>query len=157
MIGPSNQRTYDEFWSGDPAFVQLAENADDKAVDEHVRQIQMARETGNWQALRIADGPEPTRFGVKPMPGNAYRALCGMLESKQIDPIGLAPLAFRACIVRIDNGGMDGVLPRINDHKLGDIAAVKVTNYLDSIDLGIVSEIGTQLFMRGTQGLAPKS
>lgn len=164
---PSIIRRYDEFYSRDPAFVQRPvippDTADDAERKQRIAEIEAydkllrtARETGDWTALRVDGAPQPSRFTMRPMPGHVYRALADLASTAGNSMVTLAPLAFRACIVEMHNVGEHQIKREI-DPKLGDIATVATTNYLDEIDLGIVSELGALLMLeRGTRGLAPK-
>jgi len=153
--GPSNQKTYAEYYSGDPAFRQLVENANAAETKQYVADIERARDTGDWSHLLI-EGQIPTTFHVRPMPGEAWRELVSRIEARET-AVKLSALAFRACIQKIDNGGMDGPIKPELHPQLGQIATVAITNQLDAIDPGIVSEIGLLMITRGTQGLPPKS
>lgn len=154
---PSNQKTYDEFWSGDPAFVQPpaepAEDADDatikkyrEAVDDHVRKLKHARATGDWSAL-LAGADQPTRFVMRPLPGHLFRMITDLVTSERIGPAETNGLILRAALVGVVNLGdvevdhkTDSTYP-----KLGKIATVDVPNLLDRIDIGIVAELATSI------------
>ena len=161
---PSVQRTYSEFWSRDPSFVQAPTEAEDAelssdakaALAEHKRKIRIARETGDWSALRVAGSGEPTMFQVEPLPGNAWRWIMARVLGGEFDLYEVAALVFRVCIRDVVNGGIEDI--DREDHKaLGRIATVAVTNHLDAFNPSIVTEIGLALWERGTRGLlAPK-
>ena len=164
--GPSVQRPYDEYFSGDPAFVQPPDAPEKDASEEDRKTyatarkaygelLERARETGDWSPLRVEGGPVPTRFHVKPLSGEAFREICARIDSQEA-PVLLAPWAFRAAIVKMDNAGEHEIKTE-KDPRFGRIATVATTNYLDSIDMNIVTEIGLVLIGRGTQGLSPKS
>lgn len=163
---PSLQRPYDEFWSFDPAIVPPPDDppsdADDDvkgsfraAVEEWKRRLDVARETGNWSAVTVP-GMDPTRFTLEPITGQALREIRSRLEAGQLDMTHTAaPLAFRACIVKISNPSIEFKHER--DKDLGRLAPVSLTNKLDAIDPTIVTELGILCLTRGTQGPSPKS
>ena len=164
--GPNVQRPYDEYYSGDPAFVQPpispGKDADDEertayavAAKAYVESVERARETGDWSHLRVEGSAPPTRFHVKPMPGEAFREICARIENRE-PAVLLAPWAFRAAIVKMENAG-EHEIKWENHPRFGRIATNATTNYLDAIDMSIVTEIGLVLAARGTQGLSPKS
>jgi hypothetical protein len=160
---PSSQKPYDEFWSRDKSFAQrpeLPKGADDdakeaheKALEEYQRLLTIALDHGDWSALRIEGTNEPTRFPVRPLTGKQMRWIASQNNLGMADG---AALVFRACILGMVNAG-DFEMPKPERHPgLGMIAPEEVTNYLDSIDMGIVTEIGLRLLERGTRGLSPK-
>ena len=141
---PSNQSHYDEFWSGDPAFVQPANQ-------EAVRR---ARETGDWRELLI-DGQVPTKFVLQPLKGHQHRWIADQAASRAIGPAQAHQLAFRCALVDVVNFG-DVKVKKTNHAALGQIATTDIPDVLDSITTEIVSEIGDLIFARA-QGLSPKS
>lgn len=152
--GPSNQGRYTIYFSGDPAFVQLKEDATPEEAKEYFEKLEHARETGNYSLLRLEGGGEPTGFVMRPMQGQAAREL-GVRNNQGVAISKLTPLAFRACIVKVD--GDDYPVKPMHDPDLGDIATVDITNALDSVSPQIVNELGLYLMKRGCQGLHPKS
>jgi hypothetical protein len=167
---PSTTHAYDDFWSDDPAIVPAplapADNADEEAkakhrtaLDEHVRKLERARETGNWDEVKVP-GEHPTLFSLRPIPGQAMRAIESKLGRGELDWLTAPPLAFRAAIVKISNPtvAIKTVHTKSDDFaEYGPIATVDVTNYLDAIDGSIVTELGTRILQKGTTGIAPKS
>jgi hypothetical protein len=161
----SIQRNHDEFWSNDPAIVQPPEDppadADDKVKEAHkatvtewLRQIDTARETGQWDPILVA-GMHPTKFTLRPIPGQALRAIHAKMERGELDTWRqAAPIAFRACIVKIENPSIT-FKPEKSD-EYGMLAPVAITDRLDAVDMGIVTELGMLCLSRGTQGLSPK-
>lgn len=157
MIGlrpPSLQRTYDEYWSGDPAFEQLPENATDKQRQEHQKRIDSVRETGNWPSL-VVEGGSPTKFVMQPIDRNIWREIVdrGSLPADSERRIGnhmLAALLFRLALVQIEN--LPGVeVKRTRDPKWGWMMAHgEVVTLLDDYDPAIVGEIGGAIFGRLT-------
>ncbi len=151
---PSLVRDYDDFYSGDPAIVQLAEDASDEDKKDHERKLEVARETGNWSGV-VVEGAQPTKFTMKPLAGDVYRRMMDMYGSRAIGIGELASLAFRCACVGVTNLG-DVDTKRTKDDRLGQMAPVKLTNDLDAIDLGIVSELGGHV-LRRARDVSPKS
>lgn len=162
---PSVQREYSEFWSGDPAIMQSPDAPPEDAteetkaavrarVEEHERKLERARETGQWDAI-IVPGERPTMFTFAPIPGRVMRALISRMERGELDFVTAAPIAFRASIRKIENPAME---IKVENHpEFGRIASEAITNKLDAIDMGIVSQLGMRALSRGTTGIAPKS
>lgn len=161
----SIQRNHDEFWSNDPAIVQPPEDpptdapddvkeAHKKVITEWLGKIDTARETGQWDPMLVT-GMHPTKFTLRPIPGQALRAIHSKLERGELDFFRqAAPLAFRACIIKVENPSIT-FKPEKND-EYGVLAPIAVTNQLDAVDMGIVTELGMLCLSRGTQGLSPK-
>jgi hypothetical protein len=145
---PSNQKPYDEFWSGDPAFVQPPEGDDEATVarrKEHFEKVRRARQTGDWCDLLIA-GMTPTKFIMRPIRGDAMRWLHDHVNiSDPVKALGdgvLLSLAFRAALVDIVNYGADFKMQYEDHESLGTIAAAKIANDLDAVHISIVTELG---------------
>lgn len=170
ILPPSNQSSYTEIWSGDPALVQpppepkgaskAALKEYKAALEEHQRKVKLAGESGNWSALLIP-GQQPTRFVVRPLSGQAYREIVSRLlltdpnSEKRLTQITMPAVVFRCCIEKIENGGYDQEIQRYPHEAFGSIVSVDVANYLDGIDPTIVSEIGRRIYDRGTQAPSP--
>ena len=147
---PSNQRQYDTYWSGDPAFVQLAADATDEQRAEHVAKIKRAHETGDWSALLI-EGAQPTKFVMQPIKGDQWRWLVD--ESTRDDQYRMGPaqfwqLMFRCACVRVVNLGVELPDKPVGHKKLGLIAPIEIPNMLDTIDASIVTELAGAAFER---------
>ncbi len=150
---PSNIRQYDDFYSGDSAIVQIEADADEAAKTERARLITVARETGNWQPI-LVEGGNPTKFTMTLIKGDAYRRLIDMVTEDKIGVGQMSAMAFRASIDSISNlGGFQ--VKRGNRELGGNSAAVEVTDYLDSIDIRIVSELGGEALRRARE-ISPK-
>lgn len=151
---PSLQRQRTDFYSGDPAFVpapklepkleglptpeELA--AHRKALEEHERRWEVARETGDYSELLVS-GCEPTPFTMRQIPGATFRKLADDHNAGTLRLLELSQVAFRCSVVDIP--GLAQKVKRNDRHPLyGEMATVEITNYLDSIDHGIVSELG---------------
>lgn len=168
---PSNQRPYDEFYSRDPAFVQLPDSeplsklepearaARTRVVEDHERAIRIARETGDWKPL-LAGEAEPTRFVMMPMSGDLFRKLGDLTLSDKLGGLELDQLVVRIALVDVVNLG-DTKVDRRRPHEnpafreLGKVASVDITNLLDSIDRRIIGELGG-LVMTRARGPDPK-
>ena len=145
---PSNQKEYDEYWSGDPAFIQPADS--DDARIEHAAKIKRARETGDWSSLLI-DGQQPTKFVMQPIDGDQWRWLVD--ESTRDDEHKMGPavfwqLMFRCACVSVKNLGVQVNDKPVRHPKLGAIAPIDIPNLLDKIDASIVTELAGAAFER---------
>ena len=149
---PSLSKPYTEFYSRDPALLQLPENADEKTETLYAERRARARETGDWGELLVA-GATPTAFSFVALKGDHYRTLMSMFESDQIGTPQLFQLTFRCALVKIENAGDLRVTPEQHP-RLGTIAASSVTDALDAIDVKIVNELGS-LILNRARGLAP--
>jgi hypothetical protein len=154
---PSLQRDYDEYYSGDPAFVQPPDDATKEQLEAHADRIRVARETGDWRPLLI-DGQNPTTFVMKPLDGHIYRAIMDKIQSGEIGLASAPAFFFRAAIRKIVNldGPTDTTFKFVNVAGVGSIAPVDIADKLDAIDKSIVVELGDRIFSRA-QAPAPKS
>jgi hypothetical protein len=141
---PSNQTSYDEFWSGDPAFVQPADP----------EKFKRARETGDWAGV-LLEGSQPTKFVMQPLRGSQHRWIADQVAAGAIGAAQAHQLAFRCALQEVANFG-DVAVKRTMHDKLGQIATSEIPDLLDAITTAIVSEIGDRVFARA-QGLSPKS
>lgn len=145
---PSNQREYDEYWSGDPAFHQPADS--DEARAEHAAKIKRARETGDWSPLLI-DGETPTKFVMRPIKGDQWRWLVDEAtreDEHRMGPALFNQLMFRCAVVSVKNLGMKVNEDQVRHKKLGMIAPKDIPDVLDSIDASIVTELAGVAFER---------
>jgi hypothetical protein len=149
---PSTQRTYDEFWSGDPAFEQAPENATEKQLAEHAKRIEACRDHAKWDSM-LVEGGSPTKFVMAPVDRNIWREICdrGQLPASSERRIGdhmLAALLFRLALTKIEN--LDGVeVKRTRDAKWGWVMAqAEIVTILDEYNPGIVGELGSAVYER---------
>lgn len=147
---PSNQKEYDTYWSGDPAFHQPAADASEEDRAEHAAKVKRAQETGDWSPLLI-EGETPTKFVMRPIDGNQWRWLVD--ESSRDDQFKMGAaifwsLMFRCAIVRVVNLGMKVSDTPVKHAKLGMIAPQDIPNLLDTIDASIVTELAGAAFER---------
>lgn len=167
---PSYQREYTEHWSGDPALVQPppkpakdagaeAEAAYKKALEEYQRKLRVARETGDWAALRI-EGAQPTPFVMGQVDRNIWRSIGDRLMLHSSNPRWIGPhechaLLFRLALQKIV--GLDIEVERRPDPRWDGwvMASPDVVGALDAIDTGIVTELGDEVFIR-LRGLSGK-
>ncbi len=102
----SLQRQYDEFYSGDPAFVQAPEDdgtdATKTLIAEHIERVRIARETSNWQPLLI-EGGNPTKFTMRVLPGSVFRTIQDLIGSGQTGLAMGQALLVRAALRGIVN------------------------------------------------------
>lgn len=143
---PSNQSTFDMFWSGDPAFVQ----GDGK---EHEKKLEIARETGDWSGL-IIQGQTPTKFVSRQIPGELKRRILDRYQAGKLGPYELDALLLRMAIVDVIGLG-DFKLKFTMSDEWGKIASADLTNALDACAPGAVTELSLQVFNR-MMGLSGK-
>lgn len=144
---PSNQNTYDEYWSGDPAFVQ-------GEGDEHDAKIERARETGDWSELLIA-GLVPTKFVLRQVPGEIKRRVLDQFAAGKIGGYELDSLLLRLAVVEVIGLG-DFKLRREKSADWGHLATHDLPNLLDAHAPGCVAELGLSVY-RKMMGLSGKS
>lgn len=164
---PSIQKEYDDYWSGDPAFVQPpkepGKEASDEArakwkeaVAEHLAKIKRARETGDWSSLLI-EGEQPTKFIMKPLKGQQLRFLIDehmRADQFRIGDAQLSSLVFRCAFSAVKNLGVAYNDKPVRHPDLGLIASSDVTDMLDQIDQSIVAELASVAFEKA-QNLNP--
>lgn len=142
---PSNQHHRDAFWSRDPAFMQLPDEATDEQKAAHARKWKLARQTGNYGELLIT-GATPTKFVMQPIPGHVVRRIIDRVIAGRVGGLEQASLAFRAALVTIENFGDVAIKPTESDY--GTIADVAITNLLDGCAPGCVNELGNDALER---------
>jgi hypothetical protein len=152
---PSNQREYDDYWSGDPAFHQPDKN-DEAAVKEHAEKVRRARQTGDWSSLLI-EGETPTKFIMRPIKGHQWRWLIDESQRQDEHKMGgglFMQLMFRCACVSVKNLGIPVNEKQVKHPDLGMIAPVDIPDTLDAIDSAIVTELADAAFARA-QNLDP--
>ena len=140
---PSNQNTYDEFWSGDQAF-----NHDDE------RKFGIARETGDWSSLLI-EGQTPTKFVLRQIPGDVKRRILDQFSASKIGGYELDSLLLRLAVVDVVNLG-DFRLKFTVSEDWGKLSTHDLPNLLDEYAPGCVAELGLLIYRR-MMGLSGKS
>lgn len=159
MIRPrSLQHTYDEFWSGDEAFAQppdppsstreqdpAAWAAWDEQFAEHQLKVKVARDTGAWDALRVDGSDEPTKFVLRPVPGDVFRKVVDAVSQGEVGGTEAVLLLFRLALVEVVNLAGVREVKRAKHPRFGDMAGVEVPNLLDRVNPAIVGEIGTTI------------
>jgi hypothetical protein len=150
---PSLQKPQDDYYSGDPAFIQLPADASDEQRKEHAHKWKVARETGNYSALLI-EGQQATKFTMQPIKRTDWRAFKDRVTLPPGSPkaIGINEawaLAFRMSVVAVTVGA-DIEIKRYPHREWGgwDMADEKVVEYLDSIDERMVTELGDVVLAR---------
>lgn len=169
---PSIQKQYDEFFAGDPAFVQrpskpegtaateLAIKEWEKAAEDYDAKLRTARETGDWSALRVNATEQPTKFVMQIVSSDVYRHAIDMLSAEQIGRATFVALLVRACCTSIHEiagiverdfkPAIDPMYPR-----LGKLAPQSLIEKLDQADISIVGELAAGI-QRRLEGLSPK-
>lgn len=161
---PSLTKTRDDFFSGDPAFIQppprgdLSEEEHAKAVAEYETKIRNAKETGNWSDV-LVPGAVPTKFVLEHVDRNVWRSILdrGALPADSDRRIGTgAAMALLFRLALKDIVGFDLKVERAPDPKWDGwvMAQPDVINVLDRIDTGIVAEIAAGIYTR-LVGLGP--
>lgn len=117
---PSLVKSFDVFWSGDPAFVQLGPNATDAEQEAYAHRWKVARDTGDHSAL-LVDGAQPTKFIMRPLSVETFAALVDMARAK-VGTSEVATLAFRIALESVSN--LDGIEVKHEIHpRFGKIAS----------------------------------
>lgn len=156
----SNQNPYDAYYSGDPAFAQLPDDADDAARAEHDRRWDVARATGDYSAV-LAEGrtlADATKYVMRPIAGHQMRKLFDMRSDKRIGNSELAQLAFRMALA--DVAGFPGLVVKHERHEdpayasLGKMLSLEATNLIDAESIAIIGELGALAYARAL-GLRP--
>jgi hypothetical protein len=168
---PSLHKTYETFYSGDPAFVQPpaapAVDASDEdkaayeaAITDYRAKYTAAVERGDWSALAI-EGQQPTKFVLGQVDRNIWRAIIdrGMLDESNPRHIGLITMfavLFRLAIQSIPASPIE-IRRRADDDWNGWVMATPdVVTALDELDPQIVGEIGAGIFRRLKEGVPGK-
>lgn len=141
-------KTYDEFSQFDPAFRQLADDAPEDEVAAYAATVERCRETGTWTEL-LVEGQTPTKFRLRPIPGNVARALRDILSTR--GPAEMASLYLRAALIGVENLASREYAKAklVNEPGIpGQIADVDIPNQLDTANPMIVSELGALVFKR---------
>jgi hypothetical protein len=146
---PSNQKPYDDFWSGDSAFIQPAEDAE--SIAAHSVKVKRSRETGDWSEL-VVPGRTPTKFVMQAIKGEQIRWIydrnrCSDAAKEMGTAIAWA-LCFRCAIVEVVNLPIEFKVTFVDDPNLGRIADTNIVNLLDAADPSIVTELGLAAFVR---------
>lgn len=158
---PSLQNRYDEYWEGDPAFVQPPapaadsatpdeRKATDKLIADHARRVELARDTGDWRAL-LAGDEVPFKFVLRPLRGETYRKICDDAVYGRIGPAEHAALLVRCALVEFDGEPIKS----LEAHpRYGKIAPAEFTDRLDALDTRIVRDLATAIEKRA-RGVPP--
>lgn len=167
---PSQQRDYDAFFSGDPAFVQppslpsgevseAAQKAYEDDLAQYLVKLKAAQETGDWKPL-LLDGQSATKFVLRQVDRNVWRAIMDRAvlpgdSPRHIGQVILNALLFRLAIKEIV--GWDKI-ERQRDPAWDNwvMAPASLITHLDEIDPRIVGEIGALVFDR-LRGVRPLS
>lgn len=163
---PSNQKPYDLYWTGDPALLQPptepAEDADSTVKARYSRdkadydlKLKLAYERGQWDEL-VIPGRAPTKFVMHPVRGTLIRRLADRMLGGRIGKAEMKQLAFRMAVESIENCDEFELGEPIVDREYGAMAAESVADFLDGIDLDIVTELGGIVIKRAQES-SPKS
>lgn len=150
---PSLQRAWDEYYSGDPAFVQLAEDATDEQKAEHANKWRVLRETGDLSGL-LKPGETATKFVCRPIDGETWRAFNDRLylpadSDKRIGFLLAPAITFRLALHGVSGLDLPAPLKRETDREYGwEMARPEIVALLDGFDKRIVSEIGGVIYDR---------
>lgn len=178
-------KPYDEFYSGDPAFVQPppepSEGASPEAIAKYKEAVEqlharrrVARETSDWSGLLVDPSARPTRFTFKPLSSDVLAALDDYANGPggQLFGMTVSLLAVRAALVKVTHfvhpeTGDDWKVTHAPDRRwplLGPIANVEVCDAIwqtttddgKHIGVRIIGELYGALMLRAN-GLHPKS
>lgn len=166
LTAPSLQKKHGICWSRDPALRQPDdpirgvdesdadyERRKKEVADEWQRDLERARETGDWRRL-LKDGQQPTVFQVAPMKGETTRVFVDHLSAGKVGVALLSSLAFRACVQSVENLG--DVKIKFDEHAdYGRLADAEIVDVLDEIDPKIVAELGGYCWTRALK-ISPK-
>jgi len=156
---PSSQKQYDEFFSEDAAFRQLNEGASKEEIEEYNHARTVAWETGDWTAMRVQGAGEPTKFIVRPIPGEAFAKLADMATAGRIGDLELYTLAFRIALVAVLNLEGAAKVSFVEDERFGRIASLSFladAGITGALAVRVLREIGSRVLQRaGT--FSPKS
>lgn len=159
---PSLQRTTDDFWPGDPAFVQPPERAEGQSeetflesVKEYESKLRVARETGNWSSMLGGGDGQPTKFVFRRIPGDVYRKLVDDAMFGRIGPGEYAQMMVRLALVDVVNLG-DAKVEIAKTERYGRIATLDIVNRLDDITPHIVRDLAEEIRKR-QEAVSPKS
>ncbi len=159
---PSAQKPYDAYFSGDPAFSQLPDDADAASKAEHDRKWDVARDTGDYTQL-LADGraiADATKYVMQPIAGHIMRKLFDLRAEKRIGDQEFVQLAFRVALV--DVAGFPGLVIKREPHEdpalagLGKMLSLDAANRVDEESRAIIGELGSLAFARAL-GVRPLS
>lgn len=153
---PSLQRTYNEHWSQDAAFYQPAADATVEQVRDYLAKLEVAWDTGDWSALRVEGGGEPTTFVVRPL-GVEQLGKLRDLRSAGMGDNEISQLAFRCALVSVSNLG-DVKVKHVEDERFGRIASLSFlaeAGIFGDFGVQLVVELGTRVFKRAN-GIPPK-
>jgi hypothetical protein len=152
---PSNQKPFDIVWSKDSAFIQLADDATEDERKAHDARWETARETGNYDALKVEGADAPTIFTVKPLTHAQMAVIFDMSRSAGVAEVNT--LAFCCGLQSVVNLG-DVEIKRAHHNKLGNIA---LTDFFEKagvpagMALSITLELGEYLIKKSS-GLSGK-
>lgn len=162
---PSLHKTWDTYWSQDPAFTPTPTLSDEPTPEEkaagleYLTKLRSAKNTGDWSELVLA-GKTPTKFVMGQVDRNVWRAL---IDRSRLPPdskrhVGQSvaeAILFRLSVQSIE--GLDIKFKRAADPQWDewDMAPASLINALDEIDPGIVSEIGNDVYLRLRDGIRP--
>lgn len=162
---PSLAKSYDEYVSVDPVFIQPPEIADDatdaareehtKAAEQYLATLKAARETGDWTPMLTLGRTlnEATKFTLLQIDRNVWREIIDRSTLPLDVPNRIGPSALRALLVRLalkSAVALDMKIERAPDPRWNDyvMASSDVIDYLDAINPRIVGELGSRIIER---------
>lgn len=169
---PSLSKTFDLYYSGDPAFEQApakpAKDASDQeraeykaALESYLAKVAVAHDTNDWSAL-LKPEATPSKFVMQQIHRPTWRAVMDRAGLSADSPRFLGPnrvtaIAFRMAIQSIPD--LDADLKHVPDPSLDGwkMAPESIIDMLDQVDPGIVGELGMVLIKRLSEGISPKS
>lgn len=146
VIPPSLQNRFTWVWSRDPALASPSAGSDEATRAEWEQRLEIARETGKWTDL-LREGEHPTTFTVKPLSGALLRRLTDDVVGNRIGQQVLWAVVARLCLRGVAN---PDIKVDTEAGTYGEWAKADVTDKLDEISPGIVTELGSYLFARAS-------
>lgn len=153
---PSLRGPYNDHFSEDPAFLQLATDATPEQIAEYTAKLTAATETGNWSPLRVEGAGEPTTFVLRPIPSSAFGQLVDLQRGGTGENETLE-LAFRIALASVSNLG-EAKVSFVEDPRFGRIASasfLETAGIHGALGVRIVREIGSRIIRRASD-LGPK-
>lgn len=136
---PSNVAKYNAFWSCDPAFIQIPDDASAEEKKEHAEKWERARKTGDYTELLI-EGEQPTTFVMKPLKADHYAALVDIAASGE--PSAMVLMAFRVALDSLAN--FPEPVAKENHRRFGSIATTACFDKA-GVPGGVTNQIAQEL------------
>jgi hypothetical protein len=138
MLRPlSNQKTWDAFYSGDPAIAPLPDDASDEQKQERERLVKHALQSGDWS--QVDPRAEATRFSFRQLKADEFGELRSMLFNGE-KPYSVYRLAFQLALKDAKPLPEKVTVKFVSHSTLGKVATL---SFLD--DARIPPEVGADV------------